>query len=369
MQVVEGSPVAKTSAGAGEILTAIALAAFGFLITAGVLHASIRDPLHLHADVRSEKLFMMEQWRGKVFSAAFGTSHVHNGLDPRAFDAALTGSPAATRTANFAIEGGSQSEQFVMATEFLKHLEVPAQAGAPAQPCIVMLELGAGSNFTTDHLVHPRAINIYDWPTAKLISHFVSPQMGTGQRFGRIGYAMAAMGLHYSNVGMLSNEIFSPPLNQDILSNQTADDRRGELVEPVRTVRTHTIYDIIDHHLQRPVITPGQTLAGNAEIIERLAVGSPVRNVSFVYVVMPRLEDLNTAADYPDHLSVAGPHGSLDVPILNMARADRYPQMYDPTLWFDDSHLAGNGAQTLSTLLAAQLKAWYLAHGGPPPCG
>src|ERR1700678_217055 len=73
----EGKSLASGRPSGREILWAVALAALGFVATAGLLHAAIRDPLHLHADIRSEKLAMMESWRGQVFSAAFGTSHVH----------------------------------------------------------------------------------------------------------------------------------------------------------------------------------------------------------------------------------------------------------------------------------------------------
>jgi hypothetical protein len=40
--------------------------------------------LHLYAEVRSEKLAMLANWRGRASSAAFGSSHVDNGFD-RAF--------------------------------------------------------------------------------------------------------------------------------------------------------------------------------------------------------------------------------------------------------------------------------------------
>src|ERR1700731_2928443 len=79
--VAKGIPVTTRRPSAREIAASVALAAVGFLVTAGVLHAAIGDPLRLHADVRSEKLEMLSEWRGTVFSAAFGTSHVHNGLD------------------------------------------------------------------------------------------------------------------------------------------------------------------------------------------------------------------------------------------------------------------------------------------------
>jgi hypothetical protein len=372
MPLSEGSPLAEPATkrpSRREILTAIGCAFLGFVVTAGALHAAIRNPLHLHADVRSEKLAMLSAWHGKIFSAAFGSSHVHNGFDPRVFDATLAGSPVATRSANLAVEGGSQSEQFVMAREFVKQLETPAQAGAPSQPCLVILELNAGANFFNDYLVHPRAINIYDWPTARLVTHLTGPEMTATQRGGRIGYALAAMGLHYANIGMLSNQIFAPPLNRKMLAEQTDDDRRGQMVMAPATWYRSTLDAVVATRPKQPRISLGETLAGNSEMVSGLAAASAVRNVSFIYVVMPSITDVAAAVDYPDHLTVAGPHGTIEVPIVDLGHPDRYPELFAPELWHDESHLDGAGAQIASRILATQLKKWYATHGGPPPCG
>ena len=363
MQVAEGPASSRT------IAASVGFAFLAFVVTAGLLHATIRDPLHLHADIRSEKLVILDRLQGKVFSAAFGSSHVHNGFDPRVFDATLSGSPAATRTANLAVAGGSQSEQYVMAQQFLKQLQPPAQVGAPSQPCLVMLEMLAGVNFTNDHLVHPRAINIYDWRTTRLMTHFGSAQMGLVQRTGRIGYALVAMSLHYANVGMLSNEIFAPPLSEEILTSQTEDDRRGQWVGPASAAYQPTLKMMIRNAPRQPTILPGSLLDGNVLMVQQLASASAVNHVSFAYIVMPTLTDLTTGVDYPDHLTAQGPDGMLEVPIINLARADLYPELYKAQLWYDEAHLDETGARLGSRILAEQLKKWYAAHGGPTPCG
>lgn len=358
-------PVSGKKPGAGEILSAIGLWVLGFLLTAGIMHTAIRDPLHLHADVRSEKLVMLKEWQGKVFSAAFGSSHVHNGFDPRVFDRTLSGTPLATRSVNLAIEGGSQSEQRVMAIQFLNHLKSPRQAGAPSQPCLVLLELEAGANFTVPHLVHPRAINIYDWPTARLVTHFVTPGMSASQRYGRIGYALAAMALHYTNIGMLSNLIFTPPLSQEILTGQTQEDRRGELEEPSDAAGMLRISHEIAAHPKQTELRAGVLTPGHLELIDELAAASAVPGATFVYFVMPKISDIGVASDYPDHLVAAG----RQVPILNLARPDRFPQLYNAALWHDEAHLTAHGAEVATALLAQELGRWYAAHGDPPPCG
>jgi hypothetical protein len=201
------------------------------------------------------------------------------------------------------------------------------------------------------------------------LTHLVGPQMGSEQRYGRIGYALATMGLHYGNVGMLSNAIFRPPLSQTRLNDETMDDRRGQMVMPHNGVYLQRMYDIIKGYPKQPVIVPEETLRGNVEMVQELAAMSAVKNVSFAYVEMPKLTDLFAGSDYPDHLTVPLPGGAMEVPIINLARADRFPEMYDPNLWHDEAHVHGEGSKLVTRILAEQLKQWYALHGEPKPCG
>ena len=347
-----------------QIIAAIGTFAAGFLIVAALLHLAIGNGLFLHADIRSEKLALMRQWQGRAYSASFGSSHVHNGFDPRAFDAALQGTPAQTRTLNLAIAGGSQTEQRVTALEFLKHLQPPPPGTGP-QACIALLELKAGANFTNDHLVHPRAINIYDWPTARFVAQLTSPHMPFSQKAGRIGYAVAGMTMHYTNLGMLSSIIFAPPLDQEALTAETIDDRRGLLVLPDSPLILPSIRKELAEQKGPPAPTPDELLPGNRALVEELAAASPVKNLAFVYVVMPMIPDLTQYPVPPEAMAWSG--GS--VPILNLRRPDLYPELYHAELWLDGAHLNEQGAALASTLLARELKTWYAAHGAPAPCG
>ena len=160
---MEETPVVVESGpGKGRIAASLGLFLLGFCVMAAMLHVLVRDSLHLHADIRSEKLLIMQQWQGRAVSSSFGSSHMHDGFDPRAFDDELQGTAFATRSINGAVAGGSQSEQRVMALEFVRGLRWPPvdTGGQSPQACLVLLEITAGANFTNDHLVHPRAINI-----------------------------------------------------------------------------------------------------------------------------------------------------------------------------------------------------------------
>jgi hypothetical protein len=340
----------------------------GFVVIAGVVHLGMRDTLYLHADIRSEKLLILKEWSGKAYSASFGSSHMQDGFDPRIFDSTMADTPAQTRSINLAIAGGSQSEQRLTALEFLRTMKTAAPAETTTGPhaCMVILELTAGANLGSDHLVHPRTINIYDWKTARFVTRLTSPTMGNTQRVGRIGVALAAMGMHYINLGMLSSKIFPAPLDQEILDIETRDDRRGLMVAPPNPPwAVEKISRLIAESPKQPVVTQGVILPGNRELVDELKTASPVHNLQVVYVVLPKTSDLTEQVNFIDTLDTQ--HGP--VPIVNLARPDLYPQIYHTELWHDDSHLNGAGAQLATKLLAENLKSWYAVHGEPASCG
>ena len=355
-------PISEKNPGARAIFLAIGMFAAGFLVVSAAVHAAIRHPLRLHADIRSEKLAVLDQMSGHASSAAFGSSHIHNGFNPAAFDHELAGSPLATRSENLGVAGGSQSEQRAMALEFVKHLRPSAEED---HACFVLLELNAGANFTNDHLVHPRAINIYDWQTVRFVSHLVDPSMSFKQRAGRRGYAFAAMALHYMNVGMLSSLVLAPPVNQAAFADETQDDRRGQRIEFSGAATLPLIATVIARQPRPMKLASAPITPGNSELIAQLAQASAVQGTSFAYIVMPKLSDLGLSELYPDQIYAA----ETQVPIIDLARPDRFPQLYRAELWHDDAHLNDRGAEIASGLIADELKLWYASHNIAPHCG
>ncbi|CAN5515832.1 hypothetical protein BH10ACI4_BH10ACI4_01140 [soil metagenome] len=343
---------------------ALVLAAAGFAGVAGIIHLLVGNGLRLHADMRSEKLMVMDEWQGRAYTAVFGSSHVHFGFDPRAFDVALFGSPLQTRTVNLAIQGGSQGEQRATALAYLQHLQAPPKVGG-AQACLVVLELKAGANFTNEHLIHPRAINIYDWPTTRFIARLTTPQMGLKQRVGRTGYAFAAMALHYMNVGMLSSSIFVPPIDNEALRAETIEDRRGLVVMPANAKSTQAVEKEIAASPSQPTVAQEGLLPSNSELLDELKAASPVKNVAMAYLVMPKISDLEAYTLMPDSI----PWSGGEAPIVNMARPDLYREIYESKYWLDDAHLNERGAALVTKLIAGNLKNWYSNHGQPARCG
>jgi hypothetical protein len=359
--VVEGRPTKR------RIAASLGLFLLGLGLAAAVLHGFVGSSLSLHADLRSEKLLIMKEWQGRAVSSSFGSSHMLDGFDPRAFDAALQGTALATRSINEAVGGGSQAEQRVMAMEFMRGLRWPPMNmdGLAPQSCFVLLEMTAGANFANRHLVHPRSINIYDWRTVRFIAGLTDGSMSLPRRLGRVGFAAIAAGLHYMNVGMVSSRIFPAPLDRPELWNETESDRRGLTVDemtPVIVDRVKTKF------AKQPKVSRAvmQTvMPGNIGLLRELEGASPIRNVQFLYVVMPTVDDLGEHPVYP--VTIPGPEGPQ--PILNLAQPNVYPELYQVKYWHDSAHLNEAGAALASRLLAEQIKAWYAKNPPAARCG
>lgn len=357
----EKSAIARP--GAWSILLSLLLATVGFVLVAAVIHVALPRTLYLHTDIRSGKLTLMKLMRSSTRSASFGSSHVHNGFDPRAFDRALAGSPLQTHSLNLAIEGGSQTEQRSMALEFVQNIQTEPSTRGEHSRCFVLLELGAGANFTNDHLLHPRAINIYDRANASFVGALTAPGMSRSQSLGRRGYAYIAMALHYMNVGMLSSALL-PNLSPDQdYQRETADDRRGLLVLSGSQSPELLAKERSDQPRTGTVSTEA-LLPGNSVLVHQLMQAQGIHGVQYVYLLMPTFSDLTAYRIYPDTLLVDG----QTVPIVNLARPDLFPQLYQLSNWHDDAHLNERGAAVASTLIAQQLET-FAAQYPIPACG
>jgi hypothetical protein len=338
-------------------------ALIGFVSVAAFVHLILPRPLDLYADQRSEKLAILARWQGRDSAAFFGSSHVHNGFDPRAFDEEMADSAEPTTSLNLAVEGGSQTEQLALAEEYLKSLDAKTLSRNKKQ-CFILLEFNAGTNFRSQYLFHPRSINIYSVNMIPVVLRFADNTVNITQRIGRILYSLGSAFLYYNNVGMLSNVIFSPPLKADTVARETIDDRRGFLSEPPNIDELPKVAAAIASRPERPVVRKTKVSEGYLYLLNKLAQSSPTRNVQFIYVVTPKINSLFSFESYPQ--SIPGPYGT--VPILNLSDPQRFPGLYNKGLWIDKTHLNERGAKAFSRLLADEIKGWYLRHGVPKPC-
>ena len=101
-----------------RLVGALACAMLGFVGTCCLLRLLIPAPINLYAEIRSEKIALAMQWAGIVSVAAFGSSHVDCGFDPRSFDGAILPVVGHPISLNLGIAGGSQVEQTAVAREY-----------------------------------------------------------------------------------------------------------------------------------------------------------------------------------------------------------------------------------------------------------
>ncbi|WP_158820006.1 hypothetical protein [Granulicella sp. S156] len=361
--VYDPSVVPVKCAGPSRSAISLALLLFfaGFIVSAGVLHLLIGSGLSLYGAERSEKLAMLQRSNYTFSSAIFGSSHVHQGFDPRVFDSALTGSPLAVRTVNLGLNGGAQVEQRLVALDFLAHLK-PPPAG---QPCLIMLEVTAPPRFSTLYTWHPRQVNILDWQSVQLASHFA---LEPGTRLHRLNLRVSLYESaisHFINMGMLSSRIFPPPYDEAEIVKETADDRRGMLTELPNEMTRADVKRSFAVRLPIPKPRDEKMQRGDSMLIEDLHRALNGGRVQYLWVAMPGLDDLKEYPVYP-----ASQKTSFgEVPILNLARPDLYPQLYDPSLWFDNQHLNEQGAKLASQVLAALFLAWSDEHSVQQNCG
>ena len=326
----------------------------GFCVLAAVLHLLVPSPLDLHADMRSEKLLLLDEWHGKATAAAFGSSHVNNSFDPRVFDATLAGTPDAETSINLAVSGGAQTEQRRLALRFVHQL-TPAAGETP----LVLLELSAGANLTNDHLVHPRAINLYDegtlrfaWGLGRGLGH---GHLSRNQSLGRRGYALAAWGLYAANMGMISSRIFSAPMDAERVEQENEDDRRGLEVTPQSAKQRDEVLKTVSTMQWKQGTQAGTLVAANRLLAEELQATSAVPGLQVAYIVPPKLEDVAGVTTWPACINT----GKGAVPILNVALPSLYPELYrDRANWLDEAHVSEKGAAIVTKALAAAWLQW-----------
>jgi hypothetical protein len=332
---------------------AIAFAAVGFLVTCCLVRPLIRDPIGLYAEIRSEKLALARQWAGVASIAAFGSSHVDCGFDPRAFDAAFSSPTKHPVSLNLGVAGGSQIEQTAVAREYERQV---AASGAPATAHVLLLEANSGVNFTGKFMTHPRSINIYDANALRLALQFSDPKLGRVRALGRSLVAIGDYLLNFMNVGMLSSQIFPAQLNAALVGTQTTADRRGlspPPPSPMDVRDTRDIHTLVESLPPKPsvspaVLTPG--LCAEARSLVQDAKGTQTYRI--VYFVTPKLTDLRSYDTYPQTITCGG----LVIPIIDVALPAENPGLYDISLWHDINHLNERGAGVYSKLLGRALK-------------
>jgi hypothetical protein len=326
--------------------------AVAFSATALVLHLLIGDPRRLYAEGRSEKLAQLHEWSKRISVVAVGTSRVEEGFDPATFDASFAAGRSGSTSFNLGLPGGSQSEERFTGQEAIRALE----SSNTKSDRIVLLELNAGVNFPPDDVLHPRAINIYSADTISFSYDFNGDGMGV-KRLGRLAFAVIAGAAHYANAGMLSALVFRSgnANNPEVALAAT----RGQRFTPASQQDIQDADEAL-HARGAPEMPVAMTLTpGNYQLLADVAKAeAPASHVQLVYVVTPTLGDLTSDAAYPEE--VEGPNGLI--PIINLARPDLYPELYQRTYWRNAGHVNAAGAAVFTRLLALQLDAWLRRH-------
>jgi hypothetical protein len=351
--VVSGEDHSKSRIRPLRLVGAIAFAALGFVGTCFLVRTLIQAPISLYAEVRSEKLALAKQWAAKASIAAFGSSHVDCGFDPRNFDKSLSPTSSRPLSINLGVLGGVQIEDAAIAREYVRLSIASPAVRAPAH--ILLMEININVNFNQKMLTHPRSIYIYDLNALRLAKQFSDPKLGVVRAAGRSAVALFEFALNFINMGMLSDQIFHPPLNRAILESQSAADRRGLSPPsvPPTDQETREMRAFIADLRAAPVASAAELTPGLcAEATSLLPQSTASDGYHLIYIVTPKLSDLSSYSTYPDTLTC----GRLSIPIVNVAQPPAHPELYEPGLWHDMTHLNERGAGVYSRLLGLAVK-------------
>jgi hypothetical protein len=165
---------------------------------------------------------------------------------------------------------------------------------------------------------------------------------------------------------MLSSTVFRPPLNEKLLSAYTQNDQRGMVSEPPAPAETAAVSEAFTayRHPPAPTATIAPTPPGAYQLVQDIARECPRRSIRFFYFVTPTLSALTHTETTP--CSIKGVNGPA--PIFDLARPDRFPELFKSDLWRDPGHLNPKGAAVFSMILAREVNDW-LADGSNQGCG
>ena len=241
-----------------------------------------------------------------------------------------------------------------MAKYFLEHLP------GSVHPCLLLFEINGGGAFNLQWMEHPREINEFDLTSAKLVFQFPpEPSSRLRQLHDRTA-VLVSVTLHYLNTGMLSNLLFRPELRTDEYGSEIQDDHRGLYNPPSTAFTRSAVAEAIQHRPPAPRGEDRPISRGTVLILEDVHASRPQDQLRLVAFVLPTLNDLYVDGNYPTSIQTS----FGEVPIINLARPDIYPQFYSQDLWFDKLHLNAEGARLVTAELASQIRAWYSLH--PP---
>lgn len=318
----------------------------GFMSTGTIINILFNryvDPLDLYAQGRSEKLNTLNKTEVRYNLAIFGSSRVADAFDPNAFDARLSNHGIkGINSINLGVPGGSQTEQYAMATRYINYLK-----RNNIKRATLILELTAGVNLQNMHLIHPRAINLYNHDVALFALSFSTPKSGLFKSLGRSAYAVAATSLYHLNLGFLSSTIFSPLHIADDsfhhINNQNLDSINRRINQSVPS-------DVATAFLKAPKSSISMSFIGQpgySGLINNLSEQASLNNINikFVYVAFPTLQTLNHHILWPPHMkTLIG-----NVPVIDLSASQ---QLITPKCWKDVGHLNKKCAFIASQIIA-----------------
>jgi hypothetical protein len=323
------------------LCVAVALVA---LVTTSALFHALFPPL-IPAGVAAKLKFFTEH-KDEFDTLLVGTSSIYYSISPEIFDRTTRESGLPTHTFNFGIDAMHPPENFYVLEQILKT--------KPRNLKWVFLETGDVQTKLHKILGTERAIYWHDWPRTELaLRKALNPRGGAKwySRISRLWLARSDLATHLTLFGRR----FANVGRADLLSSQHGE-RSSEAEVELGPRRD------------------GYRLAGNAMSAQN-AASFRKRLAQEIAEARPKLIDPYADEAYRDYARQIQQIGAAPFfvvtplifqspisfrkspppgPLLSFNDSKTYPQLYDTSVRIDDAHLAKEGAEEFTRLLARE---------------
>jgi hypothetical protein len=355
---MQPSPHASIAMRAVRTLILIASGVIFFAASAAILRNVLPAPLTTEADRRR---LVFERASPPYDTVFLGTSRTYRGLDPAAFDTRTAAAGRPTHSFNFGLFGLRLFE----ARRVLKDL---LAADREDRLRFVFLEMPpANWALERENLQSDRVIRYHDWRTFVDILRYLNqdPQTSVWSGWPRVVPLME----NQANRGLGAAAFQSLAAGEDGVDDfieQGAAELgdRGDGFQPLDQALSRADGDARErmeerHRLLLP--SPEEWEESIEKLRKQLSAHQTVTDVAIELLAeLSALVDQQRATPifylapgFTPQWDVRGAHERGSVPaLLAFDDPDRYPELYDRSLYFDKGHLNERGAELFSVVLA-----------------
>jgi hypothetical protein len=331
--------------------TAVAIVAFLGMLLA--VSQGIRRTVPTHAVILSEKMEYLTAHGDDYSILLLGSSHVYRHLIPPLLDREIQrATGTSVRSFNLGAPGLALPEAFVLLDRFF--------AATRGHLDWVVVDTTLFSETTPENLLTRRDLDWHDWEETLLAcKYLVASRQPSSEKLDKVAAHWRALLMNYLGSGRVAEHARYHMDTDRLLDNSdlfyTLED------EGYRSLDSETDPTYLERAQSfRAKVREGVTFKGHnkhgkyaaeayrAHVFARIVGLADSHGARVAFFDPPRI----TAQ--PRTFDVEGVPSPL---VFDFQDAQRFPSLYDMSLWFDQSHLNRRGSDELTALLAREFAA------------